>query len=93
MTRQRRRKELTGERFGKLVVRRFFETRGKHAFWLCDCDCGEQTVVRGTSLRGGNTLSCGCLKNSLAARRMSDMVDSMDPSEYGWGKRHKDMES
>lgn len=30
--------------------------------WECRCDCGKKTVVSGSSLRTGNTSSCGCLK-------------------------------
>lgn len=36
---------------------------GKHiAQWLCECGCDEHKhiVVRGMSIRSGNTLSCGC---------------------------------
>lgn len=32
------------------------------AWWLCQCDCGRQAVVRGDSLSSGNTRSCGCLR-------------------------------
>lgn len=55
-------KDITGERFGKLValgpVKREI---GKHITWLCQCDCGNTTQVRSSSLRSGVTLSCGCL--------------------------------
>lgn len=29
--------------------------------WLCQCDCGNTSIVRGKSLIQGNTKSCGCL--------------------------------
>ena len=32
--------------------------------WLCECDCGNITIVSGNSLRTGNTQSCGCLGHS-----------------------------
>lgn len=56
--------DLTGQRFGKLVVieRAGSNSRGR-ALWRCQCDCGKTTVTSGTLLRGGNTQSCGCLKN------------------------------
>lgn len=31
--------------------------------WKCRCDCGNIVEVRGTSLKNGNTKSCGCKKN------------------------------
>ena len=54
--------DLTGQRFGKLVV----ISRGENAYgnrsqWLCRCDCGKETVVAAQNLRAGNTKSCGCL--------------------------------
>lgn len=27
---------------------------------MCQCDCGNQVIVYGTTLRNGETTSCGC---------------------------------
>lgn len=62
--------ELTGQRFGRLVVlRRAGSDRHGSALWLCRCDCGKEVVVRGSDLRSGNTQSCGCLNRECAAER------------------------
>jgi hypothetical protein len=57
-------KNMAGQRIGRLTVLRRAEApgRGKHPFamWLCRCDCGTETMVRGAHLRSGHTLSCGC---------------------------------
>lgn len=54
-------KDISGLRFGKLVVLRFAYTdRACQAYWLCLCDCGKEKVVFGHNLRRGNTKSCGC---------------------------------
>lgn len=54
------RKDLTGQRFGRLVVEKmlwdFHPTKCE-----CVCDCGKKTVVIGTQLTYGKTKSCGCL--------------------------------
>lgn len=65
------RKDITGERFGRLVVLSFAETRRRCAFWNCLCDCGTVLLVRGTSLRCASepTRSCGCLRIEKAAER------------------------
>lgn len=60
------RKDLTGMVFGRLVVLKQVEDivtkSGKHyPSWLCKCDCGNECVVSGASLKSGNTKSCGCL--------------------------------
>ncbi len=51
-----------GKRYGRLtVIKRVGNRRGK-ACWLCLCDCGNKTIVRGDHLRSGHTRSCGCLQ-------------------------------
>lgn len=61
----KRPRDLTGERFGKLVVLseadRIVTKNGKklRAF-NCLCDCGNKTVVRYSDLMKGDTRSCGC---------------------------------
>ena len=56
-------KDLTGKRFGRLVV---IELAGKSANgkyqWKCKCDCGNYIIVKGNSLTTGHTKSCGCLE-------------------------------
>lgn len=55
-------KDETGKRYGKLVVTgRHGNTLTGQATWDCRCDCGNNTIVDGISLRRGDTRSCGCL--------------------------------
>lgn len=51
--------DLTNYKFGRLKI----IERTRDAKWRCRCDCGNITFVRTNSLRSGNTLSCGCLRN------------------------------
>lgn len=55
------RKNLTGMRFGKLLVDACLGAppSGK-SHWLCCCDCGEAAVVDSGSMKSGKTQSCGC---------------------------------
>lgn len=58
-------KDLTGKRFGKLVVIErtddYIQSDGKHkVMWLCRCDCGNIKAVLSHSLTSGRTKSCGC---------------------------------
>ena len=34
-----------------------------HALWLFRCDCGNEKVIRFTSVIDGNTISCGCMSS------------------------------
>lgn len=36
-------------------------------YWHCKCKCGNETDVRGDSLRNGHTQSCGCLQREQVA--------------------------
>lgn len=57
-------KDLTGQKFGKLtVLKRGPNLESKLATWQCQCDCGSIVTVRGSSLRNGQTTSCGCIKS------------------------------
>lgn len=63
---------LTGQRFGRWTVLYQVEpNRWRTTRWLCQCDCGKQSVVVGTSLRSGISYSCGCLRNELAKQRFT----------------------
>lgn len=58
--------DLSGQKFGKLEVVKFYEKRkrktgtGYRIYWLCKCDCGEYTVTESDSLKNGKSKSCGC---------------------------------
>jgi hypothetical protein len=56
-------KDITGIRFGKLVA---LAPTGKSAngatMWLCQCDCGEQSVCHISRLTLGRKKSCGCYR-------------------------------
>lgn len=60
-------KDICGLKFGRLTVNEFVEVRKSCAYWLCSCECGNEKVVRGDSLRLGYIKSCGCLRNETAA--------------------------
>lgn len=68
-------KDLTGQRFGLLLVREFagFAER-RRKVWLCLCDCGQESLVRSSQLRSGRTRSCGCLKRSTAGKPRQDLL-------------------
>lgn len=55
-------KDITGERFGRLVVvKRVENDSNGRAMWLCQSDYGsEPKVIRGSQLRNGKISSCGC---------------------------------
>lgn len=55
-------KDLTGDKFGRLTVINRSKNIGKHAAWLCKCECGNVKIIRSDHLIYGYTKSCGCLE-------------------------------
>lgn len=56
--------DLTGKRFGKLVVLERVGVRtGNQPAWLTQCDCGYQHTATCYGLVTGSTTSCGCARN------------------------------
>ena len=61
--------DLTGRRFCRLlVISRDPSKGGKPPYWLCQCDCGNQKIISGKSLKSGNTRSCGCLMIDFSSK-------------------------
>lgn len=61
-----------GHKYGRLTVVARAANKGAQATWDCICECGKHVArVRGCSLRGGNTSSCGCLRRDRTRERIS----------------------
>lgn len=66
----RSRKDITNQRFGRLVALYPTEERqGGKIIWLCKCDCGNEVKVPIDRLTGKNTQSCGCLSKEKTSER------------------------
>lgn len=58
----RRRTDITGKRFGRLVAKSFQYYDSQHRdCWLFTCDCGKEKIMPAAFVKWGNTHSCGCL--------------------------------
>lgn len=55
--------DLTGNRYGRLVVIGICGHKGKRITWECKCDCGQKAIALGEDLKSGSTKSCGCLRS------------------------------
>ena len=75
-------KDLSGERFGRLLVLGDSGLRTKHrnVIFNCLCDCGNATQVSGGSLMGGKVKSCGCYREDFA------VTIRKDPTTHGKSK-------
>jgi hypothetical protein len=72
--------DLTGKRFGRLLVLREWKGISKDSQWVCLCDCGKETTVFGNNIKRGSTKSCGCLHKE----RFTTHGKSKTPSYKFW---------
>ncbi len=82
--------DLTGQNINRLtVIERVDNDKYGYVKWLCRCECGKETIVRGGNLKNGHTKSCGCLKKELVIQRNYKHGHSLD----GGSKTYKTWES
>lgn len=65
---RRGRKDLTGQRFGRLVVLEMKYKDGEKTEVVCKCDCGNIIKRIATYLTSGDTTSCGCAKKEITSQ-------------------------
>ena len=66
-------KDMTGMKFGRLtVVKESGRDKHRNTLWLCKCECGNETIVRGNNLRNGRTTSCGCYNSDKIKEKWQD---------------------
>lgn len=73
-------KDLTGLRFGRLVVlgknpERYVSPKGKtESKWDCLCDCGNRVTITRSHLIKGISRSCGCYMRDKARSQAQDLT-------------------
>lgn len=56
-----------GDKFNRLLVVRSGPHDPKNKWWVCLCECGQETKVQQAALAAGIKKSCGCLRRELIA--------------------------
>lgn len=88
---EKQRYNLTGEKFGKLTVMSYYghrkEIKSHNNFWVCKCECGNETVVETVSLISGGTKSCGCLARNNLTGRVFERLTVLEKDDY-WSKKY-----
>ena len=65
---------MQNSRFKLLTPKQYL---GK-SMWLCQCDCGNDTIVESSNLITGNTKSCGCLRESAGELTIKNLLTNLD---------------
>lgn len=67
-------KDLTGQRFGKLVVLGLDRIQENKSYWKVKCDCGTEKSVRSDMLK--KIVSCGCVKREQDKKNLRYMANN-----------------
>lgn len=77
--------DMTGKKYGRLtVLGRDYTIIHTHAHWRCLCECGNEVTIRGTSIRQGDYVSCGCYRRDRGADMMTKHEMYYHPSYQTW---------
>jgi hypothetical protein len=94
-----KKENLLSQKFERLLVIAEAEPVGKNkrTAWLCQCDCGNQKVVKTEELKSGDTKSCGCINQEKRKERAHKLYApniKFHPSETTarrvWRNRYND---
>lgn len=70
--------DMTGRKFGKLVVLNKWEHKKGKTKWLCQCECGNIKWVNYIDLVYGSVLSCGCMTQSAGEYIIENYLKQSD---------------
>lgn len=62
-------KDLTNQKFGRLLVVSKSFSKNDKVYWECLCDCGNKVFVSTSNLKCNKTKSCGCFKSEMLSER------------------------
>lgn len=85
------RRDLTGQKFGRLTVTGKWERKKKHIVWQVVCECGITKWAQDSGLLSGTTQSCGCLRKerqekqrqeTAAKKLLAETIRPQEDEEY-----------
>lgn len=78
--------ELSGNRYGLLVVLCRAESHGRHIRWVCKCDCGKECSVVASNLTSGHSTSCGGPHHRM---KPAGTKKTVHPAYQVWREMHR----
>lgn len=75
-------KDITGQRFGRLIALRAIHNTKSNVRWVCQCDCGKQSITTQYKLSSGHTQSCGCLNYEIISKKKHGLC--FTPTWWSW---------
>lgn len=82
--------DIIGKRFGKLTVVGFDRIRYKHVyFFKCECDCGNEIIVRKDLLTQGIQKGCDCVRIEVIRSSYGDASFNRVYKQYKDSARYR----
>ena len=80
-----KRRDIVGQKFGRLLVVERAPDLNGHSRWKCECDCGNTCVILQSSLlkSKGATRSCGCLAREAVLKFNASRSDIHAGDRFG----------
>lgn len=68
--------DLTNQYINNIFVisKSDIKNNDRHIYWKCKCYCGNEFIVKGTELRQGKIISCGCCKQSKGEKQIENIL-------------------
>lgn len=83
--------DITGQRYGRLVVQRYTGQKNKDGktLWECQCDCGKITIQNKSNLSRPykGTKSCGCLRSDYVSTKYWQGIGELSKDYWSSLKR------
>ena len=81
-------KDLTGQKFGYLIVLQLLDKRTSYggAIWKCRCDCGNIIEVSSANLKQKTTQSCGCIYIQKNKKLIGQKIGKLTVLSFGYKK-------
>lgn len=77
--------DLSGKRFGKLLVIGLAHAKDYRTYWKCKCDCGNEYITSITHLKVGKSISCGCSRfETIKAKRSKNRFEESEGYMVGY---------
>ena len=80
-----KREDLTGQKFGKLTTLQldpnYIPKSGRHAKWLCQCECGNVVSIQSNHLKSGAQSACSAMcKHQIPAGSRIGALTIIEPT-------------
>lgn len=75
---------LTGQQFGMLTALEPMGSIKGRSYWAVECECGATELVQTSSLRSGNTQSCGCKRAQTQTIHGGTVGGKRTPENAAW---------